>query len=285
MKRGWRNSQVWIAGLVCAGVVKHDVHVKTVGNGSVDRVEEPSELDRATLGAGLVHDLSGREVRCCEQISDAVAFVVMRATLDLAGTHRQDRLGSIQRLDAGLLIDTPHDRVFRRVHVEADHIADLVDELRIFGELERVRQPRLQSGRMPDPPGRRRRDSSALREISGRPMRRVGRLVFNVRTPTTSTSSSLIVRGAPGRGSSTQSSRERFTLRSTSGSQYTGCCDRPPEESRTPRVQQEILGLSIRGTLGRETSVSHFGMGPTRFGDDFFGEGSRVVGTDDGCRR
>ncbi len=48
------------------------------------------------LRAGLVHDLAGGQVERGEQIGDAVTFVVMGATFDLAGTHRQTGLGAVE---------------------------------------------------------------------------------------------------------------------------------------------------------------------------------------------
>jgi hypothetical protein len=51
----------------------------------------------------------------------------MGASLDLAGAHRQRRLGPIEGLDAGLLVDAHHRGVLGRVHVQADDITDLVE--------------------------------------------------------------------------------------------------------------------------------------------------------------
>jgi hypothetical protein len=53
------------------------------------------------------------------------------APLDLAGAHWQHRLGAIERLDLALLVDADDDRFLRRVDVEADDVAHLLDELRI----------------------------------------------------------------------------------------------------------------------------------------------------------
>jgi hypothetical protein len=80
-----------------------------------------------------MHDLTGGQVQRGEQVGDSVALVVMGASLDLPGAHRQRRLGPIEGLDAGLLVDAHHDGVLGRVQVEADDIADLVDELRVPG--------------------------------------------------------------------------------------------------------------------------------------------------------
>ena len=159
---------------------------------------------------GLMHDLAGGQVQRGEQVGDPVALVVMGAPLDLAGSHRQRRLGPVEGLDAGLLVDAHHHRMLGRVHVQPDDIADLVDELRVLRQLERVGQPRLQPERPPDPPHRRRRHPrpSLARSRVDQCVASVG-LSSSVRTITASTSSSLIERGAPGRGSSGSPSRPR----------------------------------------------------------------------------
>jgi len=100
---------------------------------------------------GLVGDLAGSEVQCCEQVGDAVTDVVMGAPLDLARTHRQRRLCAVEGLDAGLLVDAEDDRMVGWVHVEPHDIADLLHKHRIFGQFERIDQPWFQSERSPDP--------------------------------------------------------------------------------------------------------------------------------------
>ena len=64
-----------------------------------------------------------------------MADVVVGAALGQAGLHRQHRLGAIQRLDLGLLIDAEHDGVLRGVEVEADDVGDLGDQ---FGSVENL---------------------------------------------------------------------------------------------------------------------------------------------------
>jgi hypothetical protein len=50
--------------------------------------------------------------------------------------QRQHRLGALQGLNLGLLIQAQDHRVGRRIQVQTDHIADLRLGLRIGGELE-----------------------------------------------------------------------------------------------------------------------------------------------------
>jgi hypothetical protein len=132
------------------------VHVECCGYGRVDRVEERAEVDRPMLGAGRVHDLAGREVQRREQVGDPVTHVVMGASLDLARTHRQRRLGAIERLHARLFIHAHDHGVIRRVHIQPHDITDLLHEQRVLGQLERVDEPGFESERLPDPTDRRR---------------------------------------------------------------------------------------------------------------------------------
>jgi hypothetical protein len=60
-----------------------------------------------------------------------VALGVVRRALGQSGAHRQDRLGAVQRLDLGLLVDAQHDGALGRVQIEPDDIADLRHELRV----------------------------------------------------------------------------------------------------------------------------------------------------------
>ena len=80
-------------------------------------------------------DLAGGDVKRGIQARGAGALVVVGRALGNAREHRQDRRGAIERLDLALLVHAQHDRSLGRVQVEADDVADLLDELRILGEL------------------------------------------------------------------------------------------------------------------------------------------------------
>lgn len=56
----------------------------------------------------------------------------------------------IHRLDLARFIHAQHHRLKRRIHVQADNIANLVDEQRTAGKLERLLPMRLQAERAPD---------------------------------------------------------------------------------------------------------------------------------------
>ena len=59
----------------------------------------------------------------------------MGDTLDVAQTHWQQRLGAVEGLDLGFLVNAEHNRLMGRVEVEADDVSSLLDKERIVGEL------------------------------------------------------------------------------------------------------------------------------------------------------
>jgi hypothetical protein len=51
--------------------------------------------------------------------------------------HRQPWLGAVEGLDLALLVDRENDGVGRRVDIKADHVSELLGELRVVRQLER----------------------------------------------------------------------------------------------------------------------------------------------------
>ena len=65
-----------------------------------------------------------------------MALVVVGDALDVAEAHGQHRLRGLERLALALLVDTDDQRVVRRAQVQADDVAQLLDEERVVGQLE-----------------------------------------------------------------------------------------------------------------------------------------------------
>jgi len=87
-------------GLVRAGVGQDDVHFEVVRHGFVDLGEECLELLGPVAPASGGDHPACSDIEGCEQIGDPVAQLVMRPSLHLAGSHRQDRLSPVECLDA-----------------------------------------------------------------------------------------------------------------------------------------------------------------------------------------
>ena len=73
----------------------------------------------------------------------------MGAFLGRVERDRQHRLGPIQRLDLGLLIDREHHGAAGRLEIEPDDIGDLLRERRVLTDLEGARVVRLDPGLAP----------------------------------------------------------------------------------------------------------------------------------------
>jgi hypothetical protein len=106
-----------------------------------------------------------------EQVGGAVALVVEAAPLGDAGQHREYRGGAFQGLDLGFLVHAEDDGVPRRVQVDADDVADLVNEERVGGDLEGLGAPGLQSEGPPDVLHAARGDARLAGKLAFRPVR------------------------------------------------------------------------------------------------------------------
>jgi len=74
----------------------------------------------------------------------------MGASLGDARSQRQHKLRPIECLDLTLLVHAQHHGLQRRIHVQPDDVAHLIDEHRIAGELERLLPMQLQAEGSPD---------------------------------------------------------------------------------------------------------------------------------------
>ena len=95
----------------------------------------------------------------------------MATPLGCSGDHGQHRRGPLQRLDLRFFIDREDRRVRRRRQVQAHHVADLVDEQRVRGDLEVLCAPWLQPERPPDTVHAGRRDAHPGGQLPFGPVR------------------------------------------------------------------------------------------------------------------
>jgi len=126
------------------GVVVDDQMEREPGRDLVvNRLKELAELHRPMAAMKLPDHGASLEVERGEQVGGAVAQIVGRTPLSLAGAHRQQRLTAIERLDLALLVDTQHQRAVGRIEVKPDDIAHFLDEQWVFGKLEPLDSMRL----------------------------------------------------------------------------------------------------------------------------------------------
>ena len=97
------------------------------GHLRLDQIEKFAELRRAMALMKLRDHLAGLRIERGEQRRRAVPLVVVRPPLHLAGLHRQQRLRAVERLNLRLLIDAEHRGMRRRIQIQPDDVADLLD--------------------------------------------------------------------------------------------------------------------------------------------------------------
>ena len=166
--------------LVGAVVVENAMDQLAAGrHGGLDRVQEAEELlvavpVHAAAQHGAIKHVQGANKVVVPWRSSSWVVVAHRPVESAAFDHRQPRLGAVEgpadaswhrplqgwsrhllrRLDPGLLVDGQDDRMPWRVEVEADDVAQLGGERRVFGELEGPHPVWPQMVRAPDPPHR-----------------------------------------------------------------------------------------------------------------------------------
>ena len=133
----------------------------TKAGGLIDASQELEKLLMAMLAITLAQDFAGRDVQSSEQGGGAVADVIVRVPFGLTGAKRQQGLRPVESLNLRLLVDAQNDGALGRIEIQADDVADLVDEERIGGQLERLGKMRLESEGFPDA------DDGRLRKAEG----------------------------------------------------------------------------------------------------------------------
>ena len=99
-----------------------------------------------------------------------MATIVEGAPLELTRLHRQQRCCALKGLNPRLFVDTEDHRMLRRIDVQPDDVAHLVDQPRARRQLERLGPVRLEAEGPPDPTNVRLAQSSTPRHGAGTPV-------------------------------------------------------------------------------------------------------------------
>src|SRR5208282_3866670 len=116
----------------------------------LDLIEELAKLSSAVARHAFADDRPCLDVERGKQSDRAVALIVVGSPLSLTGAHRQQWLCAIKCLDLTLFVDAEHQSTLRRIKVEPDDVAHLLNELRIGRKLEGLAAMRLQRECVPD---------------------------------------------------------------------------------------------------------------------------------------
>ena len=160
--------------LVGGVVVEDDVHGRFSRHLRFNCIQKADELLVTMALHATADDLAFEHVESGEQRCCPVAFIVVGHRSGAALLHRQTRLGAIQRLDLRFLIDRENDGMSGWINVEPDNVTQLVDELRIVGELELLHFMRLKAVSAPNALDGTGADADCFRHQGGGPVGRLG---------------------------------------------------------------------------------------------------------------
>ena len=135
--------------LVAAVIVEDHVDDLAGRDLRLDRVQKTDEFLMPVTLHATADDLAVEHVERGKQGGGAIAFIVVCHGATPAGLKRQPRLGAVKRLDLRLLIDAEHNRMRRRIDIEADDIPEFGHEFRVTRQLELAHPVRLQPVRPP----------------------------------------------------------------------------------------------------------------------------------------
>jgi len=107
-----------------------------------------------------------------------VAFIVVGHRSAASLLHGKPRLGTVERLDLALFVDTQNERFVGRVQVQSHHVHELLGEPRVVAELELAHEVRLDSVGRPSSLNGRLTDLRCLGHRVGAPMGPLLRLDF-----------------------------------------------------------------------------------------------------------
>ncbi len=130
-QRSTRLSHELLVGVKCTCTRGWRASQRRVGLG-VEAFEEQHTLARALSGVALAITTPVDQAQRGIQRRGAVPRVVVGLSLGQARLQRQDWARAVERLNVGLFIDAEDHGLVRRIQIQADHVAQLVDEVRVF---------------------------------------------------------------------------------------------------------------------------------------------------------
>ena len=119
-----REPRLHRRGRMRGGVVQDDVQLVTAVATS-DALEEREKIGPGVPLAAFSQDLAAGDLERGVQAGQPVAAVVVGLARRQPGPQRQQRLRPAQRLDLGLLVDTQHHGIRRRIEIQPHHIVNL----------------------------------------------------------------------------------------------------------------------------------------------------------------
>lgn len=164
------------AGVLVGPVVVDNQMQVQMGRGvGIDPLEEPDKLLMPVPRHTISDDLAIEHAQGRKERGRAIALVVVGLPSWDAGPQRQQGLRPVEGLDLALLVDAQDQSFVGRIQIQADHIAQLLHELLVPAEFERLDQMRFEVVMLPDALNGHSTDPLGLSHAARTPMGRVRR--------------------------------------------------------------------------------------------------------------
>ena len=154
--------------LVCTQVVQNQMQRLARRRGPL---ETPQELDEFLTPVAFADHHTIQDTQRRIQRGRPVPYVVMGLAFGDAGTQRQHGARPVQRLDPTLLIDAKHHGFGGRIQIQPDHVAQLLDQVRVGRQFEAADPVRLEAVLPPNLPNRAVAHPLGLRQAATAPVR------------------------------------------------------------------------------------------------------------------
>lgn len=155
---------------VSAQIIQRDLQVFVLGCLPLDLLQEGKKLRGSGPFLDATNDFARQNIEGLQRGCCSIALVIVSATSDVSRRKRQPRLSAIERLNLGFLVNTQHQAIVWRVHIQADNVYPFIGKMRIIADLNDSESARLQVCRFSNftnlPSG----DASVLRHQRDAPM-------------------------------------------------------------------------------------------------------------------
>src|SRR5207249_60835 len=137
--------------LMCCIVVDNGMDVEVLRDFLVDLFQEREKLLVTVLGPAPSNDCAIGNIQSSKECCGPMSNVIMGNSFNIAQSHRQQGLRTIQGLNLGLFVNTQHHGFVRRTQIQTDNVADFLDKERVRGELKILPPVRLKPKGSPNP--------------------------------------------------------------------------------------------------------------------------------------
>ena len=130
-------------------VIDDEMQLHRAGILIIEMSEELEELLMTMTTVTLPDDGPFGNVERSEKRCGPMAPIIVCHRTASAALYRQSRLRTIQRLNLALFVDAEHDRLVRRIQIQAYYVGQLFAKAWVCRELKRLDAVRLESVRIP----------------------------------------------------------------------------------------------------------------------------------------